>query len=97
MQIKVREVVMKVVDEISLTPMQWDTRNTGTVGWRDHMAKILNLRVTKLAPQCDALEFYNALTRFAHEIGFGEDSVITGVTEQVYGVRIMYADQQCAA
>jgi hypothetical protein len=93
MHIKAREVVVKVVDEIKLTPEQWDTRGHGTVGWRDHMAKILNLRVQKLAPQYNAVDFYQNLARFAHEIGYGEAHVVAAVTERVYNVKLDFESE----
>lgn len=100
MEIKSREVVIKVVDEINLTPEQWDSQafRKGTVGWRLHMSKILNLRVTKLAPQCqDAVSFYNLLERFSREIGFGEVDVIAQITEHVYNCKLQFNSEQEAA
>lgn len=88
MQITAREIVVNVVDEINLTPAQWDSRRQGASGWRLHMAKLLNLRVKKLAPQYKAKDFYFNLARFASEIGFGEISVIAKVTESVYNVKL---------
>lgn len=93
MLIKSRDVTMRVVDEIKMSPDEWDSRNSGPVVWREHMTKILNLRVTKLAPQHNAVDFYNSLLRFAGEIGFGEERAIAKVTEHVYNVRLVFADQ----
>lgn len=92
MHIVAREVTMKVVDEIKLTAEQWDSRGHGTVGWREHMAKILNLRVQKLAPKCDAASFYHQLSRFAKEIGYGEPNVVAHVTERVYNVKLDFSE-----
>jgi hypothetical protein len=95
MHIKARKITLTVVDEIKLTPEQWDTRthkNT-TLAWRESSAKLLNLRVTKLAPQYDAKEFYEKLLRFSTELGFGEAEVIAKVTERVYGVDLCFEDE----
>lgn len=94
MQIKAREVVVKVVDEINLTPEQWDSRGGGTLVWREHMAKILNTRVKKLAPQCsEAIQFYTELSRFSQEIGFGEDNVVVAIAEHIYHVTFSFEAQ----
>jgi hypothetical protein len=93
MHIKSRVITTVVVDEIEMTAEEWDSRRNGwdehvkndkALVWREHMAKLLNLRVTKLAPTCDAETFYTMLLRFAKEIGFGEEHVIAQVTRRVY-------------
>jgi hypothetical protein len=99
MYIKAREVVVKVVDEINLTADQWDSRRFkgDNVCRRDHLAKIFNLRVKKLAPKCDAAEFYRQLTRFSREMSFGEPNTIAHVTERVYNVKLDFSEEQAAA
>ena len=92
MQIVAREIVVNVVDEIKLTPSQWDSRGQGAWGWRLHMAELLNLRVKKLAPHYKAKDFYFHLARFSSEIGFGEISVIAKVTESVYTVKLDFSE-----
>ncbi len=90
MHIKSRQVTMRVVDEINLTPREWDSRFNGTVAWREHMAKILNQRVIKTAPQCKPVDFYKSLLRFSTELGFGEEQAIAKVTERVYDVKLRF-------
>lgn len=93
MDIKSREVVVTYVDEIKLTPEQWDTRGHGVVGWRLHMAKILNQRVVTLAPRhSDPIEFYKQLIRFADEIGYGEQATVIAVTERIYNIRLRFEE-----
>lgn len=96
MDIKTRKVTITVVDGINLTPTQWDPKEKGTVGWREHMAKLLNLRVKKLAPTCNPSEFFENLARFADEIGFGEMDTIIEVTERVYNVELIFGEQVAA-
>lgn len=96
MDIKTRRVTITVVDDINLTPSEWDARDKGTEGWRQHMAKLLNQRAKKLAPESTPSEFYDRLSRFAYEMGFGENHVVVKVTEQVYGVELIFDRWQAA-
>lgn len=87
MDIKSREIKQIVVDEINITPADWDRGSQGTSAWRLHMAKLLNQRVCKLAPQCSTPdEFYQRLYQYTRDIGFGHYLVVVKVTEMLYKV-----------
>ena len=86
LNLKVRKVTTYYVDEINMVAREWDCRDTGTVAWRDHMAKLLNLKVKALASEYDdAPGFLLALNKYALSIGFGEPVGMIWVTQQIYG------------
>ena len=96
MHIVSRKVTVRHV-EVKLTADQWDANTQGKLTWREHMASLLNLRVTKLAAQYEhAGEFYRLLSRFAKEIGFGDPKVVAKVTEKVYRCKLQFDEQQAA-
>lgn len=103
MDIKIRQVTTRIVDQVNLTSEEWDSRPTGSLGkwdtwgWRQHMAKLLNQRAVKFAFKLEPVDFYLNVTRFAKEIGFGEPAVITQVTERIYGVTLHFRSAQEAA
>lgn len=93
------KVVKRYVDRINLTADDWSSSRATTLeingkrtfvrdnqARRNHAAKLLNLRVTRLAPECDVVEFYKQLVRFSTEIGFGDIEVIRSVTNRIYGI-----------
>lgn len=94
--LKVEEVrTIKVICE--MTPDEWDGR-AGSVAdtTRWHKAKLLNQRVSKIAPTLDPIQFYQNMARFAHEQGFGDIDVVIRVTEEIYNITLEFPSEAVA-
>lgn len=94
MHIVSREVRQIVVDQIQITPDEWDAERAGKVTWRAHMAALLNQRAKKLAPVSNPSEFYHGMLRFARSLGFGSVQTIIEVAERIYNVELLFTQQE---
>ncbi len=83
--VKVVEI-KQIQVQVNMTPDQWDPSNKDADTTRWHKAKLLNQRVSKNAPNMNALEFYKDIARFADEQGFGDSDVIIELTEYLYQI-----------
>lgn len=90
MHIKSRQVTVTSIDEIEISPREWDPKRAGRVVWREHMAQLLNKRAKVLAPKCNPSEFYHGMLTFSKNIGFGSIDTIIELTERVYDVEMVF-------
>lgn len=94
--LKVEEIKsVKVTCE--MTPDEWAPNSFGvadTTRW--HKAKLLNQRVSKFAPTLGPIEFYLNISRFSHELGFGDTDVIIQVTEEIYNTELIFPEEAAA-
>jgi hypothetical protein len=96
--IQVKEVVVKTIENVNLTPTDWDPTNlSGSDTNRWHKAKLLNNRVVKNYKTMDAVQFYMDMARFAAELGFGDINVIVAVTEHIYDTRLIFDSEEQVA